>query len=76
MTSDSNTNCITMETIEPDIADEYLGNLILITINTIQENRKRPETSSIHEYLQKIVKQFQRRCGNNREYIIVSNQEK
>ena len=76
MTSDSNTNCITMETIEPEIVDEYLGNLILITINTIQENRKRPDTSSTHEYLQKIVKQFRRHCGNNREYIIVSNQEK
>ena len=53
MTSDSNTNCITMETIEQEIADEYLDNLILNTINTIRKNRKRPDTSSIHEYLQK-----------------------
>ena len=53
MTSDSNTNCITMETIEQEIADEYLDNLMLNTINTIRKNRKRPHTSSIHEYLQK-----------------------
>ena len=53
MTSDSNTNCITMETIEQEIADEYLDNLILNTINTIRKNRKRPDTSSTHEYLQK-----------------------
>ena len=53
MTSDSNTNCITMETIEQEIADEYLDNLILNTINTIKKNRKSPDTSSIHEYLQK-----------------------
>ena len=53
ITSDSNTNCITMETIEPEITDEYLDNLILNTINTIKKNRKRPDTSSIHEYLQK-----------------------
>ena len=53
MTSDSNTNCITMETIEQEIADEYLDNLILNTINTIRKNGKRPDTSSIHEYLQK-----------------------
>ena len=26
MTSESNTNCITMETIEQEIADEYLDN--------------------------------------------------
>ena len=38
-----------METIEQEIADEYLGNLILNTINTIRKNRKRP----IHEYLHK-----------------------
>ena len=42
-----------METIEQEIADEYLDNLILNTINTIRKNRKRPDTSSIHEYLQK-----------------------
>ena len=53
MTSDSNTNCVTMEAIEQEIADEYLDNLILNTINTIKKNRKRPDTSSIHEYLQK-----------------------
>ena len=58
ITSDSNTNCITMETIEPEITDEYLDNLILNTINTIKKNRKRPDTSPIHEYLQKKVKQF------------------
>ena len=44
ITSDSNTNCITMETTEQEIADEYLDNLILNTINTIRKNRKRPDT--------------------------------
>ena len=53
MTSDSNTNCITIETIEQEIADEYLDNLILNTINTIKKNRKRLDTSSIHESLKK-----------------------
>ena len=38
MTSDSNTNCKTMETIEQEITDR---------------NRKRLDTSSIHEYLHK-----------------------
>ena len=42
-----------METIEQEIADEYLDNLILNTINAIKKNRKRHDTSSIHEYLQK-----------------------
>ena len=32
MTLDSNINCINMETIEQEIADEYLDNLILNTI--------------------------------------------
>ena len=45
-----------METIEPEITDEYLDNLILNTINTIKKNRKRPDTSCIHEYLQKKLK--------------------
>ena len=53
MTSDSNANCITMKTIEQEIADEYLDNLILNIINTIRKNRKRPDTSSIQEYLHK-----------------------
>ena len=55
MASDSNTNCVTLETIEQEIADEYLDNLILNNINTIRKNRKRPDTSSIHEYLQKKI---------------------
>ena len=42
-----------METIEQEIANEYLDNLILNTINTIKKNRKSPDTSSIYEYLQK-----------------------
>ena len=42
-----------METIEKEIADEYVDNLILNTINTIRKNRKGPDTSTIHEYLQK-----------------------
>ena len=53
MTSDSNTNCVTMETIEQEVAHEYLDNLILNTINRIRKNRKRPDTSSMHEYLHK-----------------------
>ena len=53
MTSDSNTNCINMETIEQEIAAEYFDNLILNTINTIRKDSKRPDTSPIHEYLQK-----------------------
>ena len=53
MTCHSNKNCITIETIEQEIAEEYLDNLILNTINTIRKNRKRPDTSYIHEYLQK-----------------------
>ena len=53
MTSDSNTNCITMETIEQETVDEYLDNLILNTINTIRKNRNRPDTSSIQQYLHK-----------------------
>ena len=42
-----------METVEQEIADEYLDNVILNTINMIRKNIKRPDTSSIHEYLQK-----------------------
>ena len=53
MTSDSNTNYITMEPIEQKNADGHLDNLILNTINTIQKNRKCPDKSSIHEYLHK-----------------------
>ena len=56
MTSDPNTNCITMETIEQEIADEYLDNLMLNIINTIRKNRKCPSTSSTHEYLHKKLK--------------------
>ena len=50
MTSGSNTSCITMETIEQKIADEYL---IFNIINAIRKNRKRLDTSYIHEYLHK-----------------------
>ena len=50
MTSDLNK---TMETIEQEIADECLDDLILNTINTIRKNRKRPDTSSIQEHLHK-----------------------
>ena len=42
-----------MKTIEQEIADEYLDNLILNIINTIRKNRKRRDTSSIQEYLHK-----------------------
>ena len=42
-----------METIEQETVDEYLDNLMLNTINTIRKNRKRPDTSSIQEYLHK-----------------------
>ena len=48
---DSNTNCITMETIEQKIADECLDYLTENSISTIKKNKKRPDTSSIYEYL-------------------------
>ena len=47
-----------METIEQKIADEYLDNLILNTINTIWKNRKRPYGSSIYEYLHKELNNY------------------
>ena len=50
MTSDINK---IIETIEQEIADECLDDLILNTINTIRKNRKRRDTSSIQEYLDK-----------------------
>ena len=58
MTSDSNTICITMETIEQEVASEYLDNVILNAINTIRNTRKRPDISSIHECLQKNLNNF------------------
>ena len=39
MASDSNTNCIITEMIEQEIADEYLDDLILNTINTKRKNK-------------------------------------
>ena len=42
-----------METIKQEIADKYLDNLMLNTINTIRKNRKRSDPSSIQGYLHK-----------------------
>ena len=47
------TSYITMEMIEQEIADEYLDNLILNTVKTMQKNRKRLGTSSRHKCLHK-----------------------
>ena len=53
--SDSDANCLTMETIKK-IADECLDNLILNAINTIRKNKKRPDASSIYEFIYKKLK--------------------
>ena len=50
MTSDSNTICITMETIEQEVASEYLDNVILNAINTIRKTRKRPDALYTNVY--------------------------
>ena len=44
-----------METIKK-IADECLDNLILNAINTIRKNKKRPDASSIYEFIYKKLK--------------------
>ena len=49
--SDMDTNCLITETINHKIADECLDNLILNAINTIRKNRKRPDASSIYEFI-------------------------
>ena len=56
LVSDLGTNCLTMESINQKIADESLGNLILNAINTIRKNEKRPDASSIYEFVYKELK--------------------
>ena len=75
MTSDLNK---TMETIEQEIADGYLDDLILNTINTLRKNRKRPDTSSVQEYLHKKLNNSNVTAEilESRLSVIVSNQEK
>ena len=48
---DLDTNCITTEKINQEIADECLGNLILNAINTIRKNKKPPDASYIYEFM-------------------------
>ena len=50
--SDLGTNCLTMEKINQEIADECSGNLILNAINT-RKNEKRPDASFIYEFIYK-----------------------
>ena len=50
------TNCLTMATINQEIADECLDNLILNVISTIRKNKKRLDASSIYEFIYKELK--------------------
>ena len=50
---DQTPNDITMETIENKISNDELDNLVLNTIATIRKNKKRPDSSSIFDYLSK-----------------------
>ena len=52
--SDLDTNCLTVETINKKIAD--VDNLVLNAINTIRKNKKRPDASSIYEFIYKEFK--------------------
>ena len=49
---DEDTNCITMETLEETITID-LDNLILNAIKSIRNSKKRPDFSSIYDYLSK-----------------------
>lgn len=53
--SDLDTNCLTIVTINQNIADECLENLILNAIKTIRK-KKRPDVSSIHKFIYKELK--------------------
>ena len=50
---DEDTNCITMETLEETITNNDLDDLILNAIKSIRNNKKRPDCSSIYNYLSK-----------------------
>ena len=50
---DQTPNDITMETIKNKISNDELDNLVLNTIATIRKNKKRPDSSSIFDYLSK-----------------------
>ena len=50
---DQTPNDITMETIENKISNDELDNSVLNTIATIRKNKKRPDSSSIFDYLSK-----------------------
>ena len=50
---DEDTNCITMETLEETISNNDLDDLILNAIKSILNNKKRPDSSSIYDYLSK-----------------------
>ena len=49
----SNTNNITIETIEEATPDDYLDDLILNTIKSIQNIKKHPGCFNIYDYLKK-----------------------
>lgn len=53
--SDLDTNCLTIVTINQNIADECLENLILNAIKTIRK-KKRPDVSSIYKFIYKELK--------------------
>ena len=48
---DLDTNFITTEKINQEIADECLDNLIVNAINTIRKNKKPPDASYIYEFM-------------------------
>ena len=47
------TNCVTMETLEETITNNDFDDLILNAIKSIRNNKKRPDCSSIYDYLSK-----------------------
>ena len=51
----SNINNITIETIDEKIANEHLDNLILNAIKSIRNIKKRPDCSTIYDYLIKLL---------------------
>ena len=50
---DEDTNCITMEALEETIPNNDLDDLILNAIKSIRNSKKRPDCSSIYDYLSK-----------------------
>ena len=46
---DGDTNYIAMETLEETITNDALDDLLLNTINSLRNNKKRPDCSSIYD---------------------------